>query len=689
MSVDLNYELNLRQNEYHGVVLPDKDPKNQGRYKIHIPELHPLIKENKGIWCKNQNHKWRIGPSEDYVYGSYYPLQPGTKVIVKFDDNDFHSGYVDRIISDQVIKTTPKIGCGVNPEATCDRDDIYIFFKTPKYHNLFAILEKTTDGQNGLTKQLIPNSLHLYYNYRRSTYIMNEDGIHLFSMNNYGKTIEGHNSVWINQNDKLYVQGNRDVYTNGNYKKFTKGNIDHLGKGSCRNTYTEDVDFQSTDTHFAVDAPAILLNCGATKPAQQAETNKGEDEIVKQNKLDMRIVPHQKRDDTYYGSPPNATVGGAPPLPKMEGDKTLSAIPQGQSDRYSSVGKEQVGIDLRPYPPYPNRGGMTFMVNLPAISSAISAPLSQLKGLSLSGLTSSVTAPILSKVTSTTNAVASKASSAITAATSGLTGAVTSGLKNSVNLNITNNLINKMSSLTSGLSSIPGYNALPSLPSSLTSELSSVKSIIGNANSIQDLNNRINSRLNSYVSSTITSPVTSVISDATFGVNSIKRAIETQNVANMITDMTGTTNIGGRVVAEINSLTNGSFITGVLGHIPGATAAASLINLVSNTMGLGGIMSDIICNEPTNFELALDNPLDAINARLENLKKSLEAMANAFDPNSLASAIKDNLNLEAIQNALNSLGQGVNCQSIVRATMNQSAVLNSAATSAKPTKWFS
>lgn len=294
MSYNSTNELDLRANSYHGVILPDADPKNQGRYKVHIPELHPLIKENSGIWCKNQQHKWRIGPSEDHFYGSYYPLQPGTKVLVKFYQNDFHSGYIDRIVSDQVMETTPKIGCGLNPNASIDRDELYVIFKTPKYHNLFAILEKNADGQNGLTKTLIPNSIHLYYNYRRSTLIINEDGIHWFTMNNHGTTIEGNCSTWINQNDKMYIQGNRDTYINGYFKHYINGPQDVLGSNSSRTTFSSEFDLQS-GSHIAEDAPMIYLNCGVSNSAKQADTNKGEDEIMKQNKLDMKIVPHKQK----------------------------------------------------------------------------------------------------------------------------------------------------------------------------------------------------------------------------------------------------------------------------------------------------------------------------------------------------------------------------------------------------------
>lgn len=674
MAINASQEQNLRNNSYHGVILPDKDPKNQGRYKVHIPELHPLVKDKEGIWCKNQNHSWRMSPSEDYVYGSYFPLQPGTKVLVKFYQNDFHSGYIEKIVSDQVIKTNPKIGCGNNPEATSDRDDMYVIFKTPKYHNLFAVLEKTTDGSNGLVKQLIPNSLHLYYNYRRSTYIMNEDGIHFFSMNNYGKTIEGHSNIWINQNDKLYIQGNKDCYVNGSTKNFSAGGVDNLGKSHCHNTYAGPYDIQSA-VHFAVDAPAILFNCGATSPATQAQTNKGEDEIVNQNKLDMRIVSHQKRDDTYYGSPKNSTVGGAPPLPKMEGEKELSRLAQGQSDRYGSVGQSQVGGSPRPFPPYPSRGGKTQMINLPAISSAVASPLSNLKGLTLPGLSPGLSSPNISSVTPATQQIANSINSQVTGAVSSLTSGVTTGLNKSLSpLNFSNSVASSSNKLSNLLTTVPSYNTLSSLPS--VGPNNTISQIIGNAQSIQDLNDRLNNSINNTISSNFTNPVTSVINNSTMGINQIKNLIETDNVADMITDATGTTGIGYRVADEIRNLTNGNAIAGVMGYIPGATAAASIINLVGNDLGLGGILSDIACNDNFNFELALDNPLDEINKALENLKASLEAMLEAFDPSKLQDAIMNNLGLDAIQDALNSLGQLPNCQTIAKTLLVQSSALS-------------
>ena len=311
-------DINLRAYSYHGITLPDQDPKLQGRYKIHIPEFHHLIDQQYGIWCKNQAHKWRWTPSEDYMYGEYYPLQPGTKVLIKFYENDFHTGYIDRIISDQVIKTTPKIGCALNPEATTDRDDVYMVFKTPKYHNLFLINEDTSDSENGLDKDLIRNSIHLYYNYRRSTMTINEDGIHWFTMDNRGVTIEGNNSEWVNKNEKVYIKQNRDLYIDGAHHHFTRKDYDSYICGEHRE-WSMNKHSTMSQAEIAEDAPTIWMNSGHSNMARQGEVNKGEDEIVVQKKIDTRVVAHLNRDDTYYGIGAEEIIGGVPPATKRNG----------------------------------------------------------------------------------------------------------------------------------------------------------------------------------------------------------------------------------------------------------------------------------------------------------------------------------------------------------------------------------
>ena len=80
--------------EFIGTILKGVDPLQQGRYKVHIPELMQHIAENRGIWCKNQVHSWRITSSDVGEYGSYFPLHVGTKVVVRFYKNDLNTGYI-------------------------------------------------------------------------------------------------------------------------------------------------------------------------------------------------------------------------------------------------------------------------------------------------------------------------------------------------------------------------------------------------------------------------------------------------------------------------------------------------------------------------------------------------------------------------------------------------------------------
>ena len=367
-------------------------------------------------------------------------------------------------------------------------------------------------------------------------------------------------------------------------------------------------------------------------------------------------------------------------MPKEQGNKEFSKLPQGQSDRYSSVGQSQVGGTSRPYPEYPNRGSVTSMINLPCISSAVSSPMSNLNGVTIPGLSTSSSIPDISSVSKTTGSISNQISSQIRSATSGLTPSITQSLSNTFNTAGTTNSINqKLNNLQNSIYSIPSYNRLSS--GSIVSSNNPISKIMSNVNSIQDLNNKINNSINGTISDTITNPVVNVINSSTYGVNQIKDLISTDNVADIITDSTGTTGIGYKVANEIRNLTNGDAIAGILGKIPGSTAAAAIVDLVGNDLGLGGILSDIACNNNFNLDISLDNPLDAINDALENLKDALDKLADAFDPSKLGDAILDNLGLDAIQDALNSLLQVPSCQNIAQTLLTQSHNLTTRARS--------
>jgi len=283
----------LKLHEYHGIVLEDKDPKNQGRYKVHIPELMPMIEDNKGIWIKNQMHRWRYTPSEKYFCGEYKPLQPGMLVLVKFYSEDVNTGYVDRIVSDQIMKSMPKISVECDPKSVTDRDDIYLLYKTPKKHNMFVILEETSDGETGLTKELIPNSIHQYYNEKRTTHIINEDGVHLFTEDNYGETIEKNSSSWIKKEEKKYVEKDKHLVVDKSlFEKIEKDK--HLKVSGKQIVSTKDMHVMTSQAKIVQDAPMIYLNCQMGEDPEEAKTNKGENEIKEQKKITQKTTPEKE-----------------------------------------------------------------------------------------------------------------------------------------------------------------------------------------------------------------------------------------------------------------------------------------------------------------------------------------------------------------------------------------------------------
>lgn len=229
--------MKLTEKEFLANVLSDKDPKNQGRYKVHIPDLMHHLSETEGIFVKNHIHKNRITPSDNGNYGQYYPLQPGTIVMVKFFENDYNTGYIDRIVSDYEIDSLPlKIR---------DRDDFHQIFRTPKFDNLLVINENTTDQP--------PNSIHLYFNKYRTTIIIDEEGIHIYSDDNKDEEIKKDVDQLHHQNHKLHVKGNYDLYVDGEIKIYASGTI-NLQSGSG----------------IHMDAPVIHMNSGTSQKAEPA-----------------------------------------------------------------------------------------------------------------------------------------------------------------------------------------------------------------------------------------------------------------------------------------------------------------------------------------------------------------------------------------------------------------------------------
>lgn len=292
---------NLRQNSYHGIILDTEDTKNQGRYKVHIPELQHLLEDDNGIFIKNQNHKWRYTPSKYYMYGAYRPLQEGTLVLIKFYEDDLNTGYIDRVISDQIEKACPHLGVDKEPKSVKDRDDVHVIFKTPKYHNALMIFEDTKD--NGLGEDLMPNSIHLYYNMMRTSMIINEDGVHWFTMDNYGITVAKQYQKWVMGDESDWVCGVRNRTTNKEeYVGVVKAR--HVTVGDqCREFSKKSYNIQSDDL-IALDANnggEIYLNSQRSMKSETGENSIGADTWGYHKKVIQKPYPTPKKDRPDLG----------------------------------------------------------------------------------------------------------------------------------------------------------------------------------------------------------------------------------------------------------------------------------------------------------------------------------------------------------------------------------------------------
>lgn len=219
--------IKIKNKLYHGVVLPEKDPKNRGRYKIHIDELFHHIPIDQGIWCKNRVHQWRHTMSTRGSYGSYWPLQPGTRVIVSFKEEDPNTGEILKIIHDQEVNYVP-----YNNQVN-DRDDFYMLIKTPIYRNVMSFCEETVthprdsvhfyfNKVNGAYKDLnlIEDKIYkLDYTRRKelgefiNRFVWDEDGQHFQTLAHRFETVFRHEKLIIHQNFHRTVNWNSYWYT--------------------------------------------------------------------------------------------------------------------------------------------------------------------------------------------------------------------------------------------------------------------------------------------------------------------------------------------------------------------------------------------------------------------------------------------------------------------------------------------
>lgn len=250
--------LDLKGQEFTATILPDLDPKRQGRYKVHIKDLIPHQDESKGIWVKNQIHSWRIASSQVGEYGQYFPLHVGTEVIVRFFNENVTSGAIIRIISDHVERSMIKAqDCTETVNSLEDRDEQYIIFKTPKKWSTFYINEDTEKE---------PNTIYLIYNRdnspaRRTVFRIDESGVTFWTRDNNRVRIKLDDNKQVDGNQTEYIKGYLIKHIDGDSDLKTSGNSTIEITGNCNISVTGNCNIYSA-SQVNVDSPKINLNCG-------------------------------------------------------------------------------------------------------------------------------------------------------------------------------------------------------------------------------------------------------------------------------------------------------------------------------------------------------------------------------------------------------------------------------------------
>jgi len=226
---------NLSTRIFNATVLSDIDTDNQGRYRVHIPDLEPLLTIDKGIWVKNHVHKYRDTTGTGFRYGQYLPIRPGTRVLVRFYyPNDINSGYIDRILDDDIpdpndnpLYRKYKSILPFNAKKE-DRDELYQLIRTPKFDCLFLITEDTK------SENIPPHSMHLYYKKGESLLIFDEFGLHFKTIRNEYHTISEDLAIKVDKNYFHETRQNVQIRSGGEYRhsiqydyylRSTKGNV--------------------------------------------------------------------------------------------------------------------------------------------------------------------------------------------------------------------------------------------------------------------------------------------------------------------------------------------------------------------------------------------------------------------------------------------------------------------------------
>lgn len=221
--------------EFAGRIVAGDDPKNRGRYKVLINELMYNIydKEEGFIYCVNHVCDNRNTNSDSGIYGQYLPLQPGTRVIVKFNTNDLETGYINRVISDYHENSMP---LGIS---TSERDHYYQLLRTIA-NDLVAV----TDG----TSTIPEGGMHLYHRGDNVHLIFDSTGIHIYTKKDFDEQVDGEAFIKINGNVTCKFNADVSIQISGNTKITTGSDCEIVAGGSTKITSTGDCDIVSNGT---------------------------------------------------------------------------------------------------------------------------------------------------------------------------------------------------------------------------------------------------------------------------------------------------------------------------------------------------------------------------------------------------------------------------------------------------------
>lgn len=216
---------------YIGRIVPGMDNKQKGGYQVHIPDILPHTPETNGLYCKNGIHPYHVTKSDAGVYGSSFPLHPGTVVGVIFSSTDLNSGRISAIISDTEDMSDFDARTGKEKGALEDRDEEYILLVTPKYKNVIQVNENSS---------VEPNQIYVTFNNLRTSIKITEDGILITSkdnkrtrlLQNKEEQIDLDYNTVVGQNFSLSIKGNCNIKVDGNTNIESSGDLNLKAGGN-------------------------------------------------------------------------------------------------------------------------------------------------------------------------------------------------------------------------------------------------------------------------------------------------------------------------------------------------------------------------------------------------------------------------------------------------------------------------